>query len=149
MKKIFYSVFLVLAFMVVPFPGRSQQIALIIVTNAQTSVSKISVKELADYYLKKKRSWPDGTPVRPIDWIEGQPARRFFLKNVLNKTESELAQYWMGQKLYTGDKPPMSLDSESTICSLVSTIKGSIGYFLASSESVKSCTGIKVIGEVY
>ena len=125
----------------------SQGVTLVIIANPMVPTTQITARDLNDYYLKKKRFWPDGTtPVRPIDWTEGQPARQVFLSRVLGKSEGEMAQYWMGQKLYTGDQPPMSLDSGNSICNLVSAIKGGLGYFLASSEELKTCQGIKRIG---
>lgn len=132
----------------VPRLAHSQEVALVIIANPSVPVTQISTKELADYYLKKKRFWSDGTPVRPINWTEGQPTRRLFLSRVLEKSESELMQYWMGQKLYTGDQPPLSLDSGNSICNLISTLKGGLGYFLASSETLKTCQGVKRIGVI-
>lgn len=130
------------------FQSRAQDAKLIVVANNTVMVDEINAKELSDYYLKKKRFWPDGTTVRPIDWTEGQPARQAFLAQVLGKSESELAQYWMKQKFLTGDQPPMTLDSSHSICSLLSTIKGSLSYVLDDDEKIRSCLGIKKLGEI-
>jgi hypothetical protein len=147
MKNSYFT--LLLSLCLIPWPGSSvsaQSEALIIVANANVPATQISAREVNEYYLKKKRFWSDGTPVRPLDWSEGQPARRIFLSHVLEKSESDLAQYWMSQKLNTGDQPPMSLDSENSICNTVSALPGSLSYFPASSEILKTCPGIKRLG---
>lgn len=118
---------------------------LILVANPSVDVERMTERELADYFLKKKIFWPDQTPVRPIQWIEGQEARSVFLKAILQKSEYELAQYWMYQKLQAGSRPPLSLKSAEAICHFVATVDGSIGYFLDSLPDLAECAQLRQI----
>ena len=115
-----------------------------IVASPNVTVSEISVADVEAYFSKRKLTWPDQSPVRPITWFEGMPARRIFLNKVLRKSESEVAQFWMLQKLNTGRSQPLRLDEASAICDLLQSLEGGIGYILPD-DHTDSCLSLKLL----
>lgn len=100
----------------------------VVVVSAGLSLDTIGADDLGAYYLKKKKNWPDGTAVRFVDRASGTPERGSFFRKVLKQSESEVDQFWIGQKLYTGDSAPLQVMSDSMVIQFVSAFPGAIGY---------------------
>ncbi len=100
----------------------------VFIVNSANPNSKLSVLDLADYYLKKKRFWSNRTSVRFIDRPDNSPLREYFLKNVLKQTSREIDLYWIGQKLATGNGAPLQVPADSLVASMVLNFPESIGY---------------------
>lgn len=107
---------------------------LVFIVNAGNPLTQISSADLRDYFLKRKRVWPDKTDVRFIDRPSSVPLRKLFLEKIINKSAKDLELYWIGQKLYSGDSAPLQEAQESMIVKFVSTFKGAIGYISSSTE---------------
>lgn len=122
----------------------SETDGLVIIVNQANSLNQIRLDQVVDYFLKKKRQWPDGTNVRFIDHKDESPEREAFLNHWLKKTGRELDLYWIGQKLYTGDSAPMQVTSDSMMASVISRFKGAIGY-VSSSFNFSRQVGVKSI----
>jgi ABC-type phosphate transport system substrate-binding protein len=108
------------------FAAASEKI--VIVLNNENGVSSLSTAEIRDYFLKRKTQWPDGTPVRFIDWEEGSAVRAAFLEQVVKKSPRELELYWIGEKLYRGNSAPIKVDSPEMVLTFVAKLAGAIGY---------------------
>ena len=117
--------------------------ALTFVVHAENPVSRLTISELKDYYFKRKRTWPDGTTVRFIDRGANSDLRKELLSSYLNMSAGDVDQYWIGQKLYSGDSTPLQQPSELLTLQLVSSLKGSISYVSDSAPLPKK--GVKVI----
>ncbi|MCM2278633.1 MAG: substrate-binding domain-containing protein [Oligoflexia bacterium] len=113
------------------------------VVNRDNPARSLSAKELAELYRKKRRFWPDGTPVRFIDRNPGTPEREIFSRRILRQTEAEVDLFWVGQKLYTGDSAPLQVASDAAVLRMVRIFKGAIGY--VSSGSALDSGSVKVI----
>src|ERR1700722_17989953 len=101
---------LLLSFLPSPVLAES---GLVFIVNRDNPVGSITREDLIDYYEKRKRLWPDGSPVRFIDRETGSSERARFLKECLMKTESDVDLFWFGQKLHSGDAMPIQIRSES------------------------------------
>ena len=101
---------------------------IVFIVNRQNSLSQVSLRDLNDYYLKKKRQWNDDVPVRFIDKNAASPERQIFLSKYLHQSSSDLDLYWFGQKLHTGDSIPIQVNSDSIVIQLVKSFRGGIGY---------------------
>lgn len=113
-----------------------------IIVHKENTAEKIKVADLADYFLKRKRHWPNGTQVRFID-RKPSPERKIFLEKILKKTAEEVDLFWIGQKLYSGDSAPVQSDSDKMSIHFVATFKGAIGY--VSSRTVIDNENVKEI----
>ncbi len=135
-----FPYFLIFSFFLLPLSQADE--SLIIIVHPAVAIDHISQRDLMNYFSKVKRFWPNGVPVRPVDWAQGQIARKYFLSQIMKKTEHELSEYWMSQKFAAGNRPPINLNSGDEICQLVATVEGSVSYL---PSNTKSCPHTKTI----
>ncbi len=105
---------------------------IIIIVNEKNPLSEITPVKLAHYYFKENRQWPGGMPVRFFDQKDETEARRIFLEKILKKTSREVELFWIGQKLYTGNRAPLQLGSDSMMATMVARFPGAVGYVSAA-----------------
>ena len=98
------------------------------IVNRENPTTELSPAELGNLFLKRKREWNDGTDVRFIDRKDGSKPRTVFLSDFLKRTGRDVELYWIGQKLYAGDSAPMQVDGDESVVSLVTSLRGAIGY---------------------
>lgn len=92
---------------------------------------------IAQIYLGRSKSFPDGKPVLPIGHAEGSSATETFNQKVLNKSSSQIKAYW-SKLVFTGKgTPPKELGSDAEIVELVSQNPNVIGYIDKASVSDK------------
>lgn len=115
---------------------------IIFIINSSNSVSRVTPDQIQDFYFKRNRTWPDGKPVRFFDRNDESELRKVFLSSILKKTSRQVDQFWIGQKLFTGDSAPTKVQRDSLVVNLVSRFPGGIGYI---SEGTKLGDGVKVL----
>lgn len=99
-----------------------------VIVNAENPVSELSVPQVRDFFLKRKTQWPDGKPVRFVDWEEGASVRNTFLSEIVRKSARDLELFWIGEKLYHGNSAPIKVNSVEMVTAFVSRLAGAIGY---------------------
>src|SRR6266436_1240611 len=87
----------------------------------------ISLPDLAQVYLRRKRFWDDGTPIVPLNLPAGTPLRLAFSRAVLRRSEADLADYWNRQYFY-GVLPPATLASTAAVLRYVAADPNAVGY---------------------
>lgn len=118
---------------------------IIFIVNSENPSNEITIHDIRDYYFKRKRHWPNNESVRFIDRSPENPVRLMFIKNVLKKTPSEIEQYWIGQKLYSGDSAPLRETTDNGTIKFCSSFKGSIGYISSHSATDLAGKNVKTI----
>jgi ABC-type phosphate transport system substrate-binding protein len=126
-------IFLALVGLTVSSNSRAEP-RLVMIVNQDNPATQISLRDLADFYEKKKRYWPDDTPVRFVDRNPGSPERKTFLRTILKQSESSIDLYWYGQKLHSGDSTPLQVSSDEMVIEFVKSFKGAIGYVSLSTR---------------
>lgn len=121
----------------------AQSSEVVFIVNVSNPIEKLTVKEVRDLYFKRSRQWNDGENVRFIDRTNGS-LRNAFLKKYLGKTTSEIELYWIGQKLNSGNSPPLKESSDLKTMNFVATFKGAIGFISKSTVLKKSVKSVKV-----
>lgn len=111
------------------------------IVNAASPIDRLNKTQVQELFLKTVREWKDGTPVRFFDRVDGEE-RNFFLRNYLRKSQRQIDQYWIGQKLYSGDSAPTQLPSDKMVVSMVARFPGGIGYV---SGKFSGAPGVRVI----
>ena len=116
--------------LLVPSGGRADSLAIAVVVHADRRAS-LSVDDLAQIYLRRKRFWDDGTPIVPLNLPGGTPLRVEFSRSVLRESEERLADYWNRQYFY-GVLPPATLASTAAVLRYVASDPNAIGYVPAA-----------------
>lgn len=116
---------------------------ILIIVNANNPVERLSPFQISEMYLKKNRTWNNGESVRFFDRNDESSTRREFLNKFIKRSSRDIDQYWIGQKLYTGNSAPVQVTSDSMAISLVSRFPGAIGYI--SPENYQENKGIKKV----
>ncbi len=94
--------------------------------------SSLDKGEISRIFLGKKKSFPNGTSVTPINLSEGAATRGSFDSNVLNKSSSQLKAYW-SKLVFTGKgTPPKEVSSDADVVAAVKSDPSAIGYVDAS-----------------
>jgi len=93
--------------------------------------SQLSLEDVAQIYLKRRRFWDDGSPVVPLNLRSGTPLREHFSRVVLRDSEARLAEYWNRQYFY-GIFPPATLASTEAVRRYVASDPNAIGYLPGS-----------------
>ena len=89
--------------------------------------AELSLADLAQVYLRRKRFWDDGAPIVPLNLPAGTPLRVAFSKAVLQRSETDLADYWNRQYFY-GVLPPATLASTAAVLRYVAADENAVGY---------------------
>ena len=100
--------------------------------NPTTSLSKAVV---ADYFLKKKRTWPDDRPVVVVDQAVSSRVRETFSIAVLGRPVAAVSNYWHNQIFSGRDVPPLQEPSDQKVIEFVRSSPGAIGYVSATADT--------------
>ncbi|MDQ3730559.1 MAG: hypothetical protein M3329_00985 [Pseudomonadota bacterium] len=115
--------------------GGEDSMAVIVHPERRTT---LSVNEIAQIYLRRKRFWNDGATIVPLNLPAQAPLRARFSARVLNQTQARLADYW-NRQYFQGVLPPATLASTEAVRRYVAVDPDAIGYVPASkvNESVR------------
>jgi ABC-type phosphate transport system substrate-binding protein len=91
----------------------------------------LSIDDVAQIYLRRKRFWSDGSPVVPVNLSSTDPLRKRFSRVVLRQDAQRLAEYWNRQYFY-GVFPPATLASAEAMRRYVAADPNAIGYVPSS-----------------
>jgi len=91
----------------------------------------LTVDELAQIYLRRKRHWDDGETIVPLNLASGTPLRAEFSQRVLRQSEARLADYW-NRRYFDGLMPPATLASTAAVRRYVAADPRAIGYVPAA-----------------
>jgi ABC-type phosphate transport system substrate-binding protein len=89
--------------------------------------AELSLEEVAQIYLRRKRFWDDGALIVPLNLPSQATLRARFSRLVLNQTEARLADYWNREYFY-GILPPTTLASTEAVRRYVASDPNAIGY---------------------
>src|SRR5215813_9364539 len=92
-----------------------------------TRRAALSIEEVAQIYLRRKRFWDDGSIIVPLNLPSEATLRTRFSHLVLNQPEARLADYWNRQYFY-GILPPATLASTEAVRRYVASDPNAIGY---------------------
>jgi ABC-type phosphate transport system substrate-binding protein len=112
-----------------------------VIRNPNNPVQSVDRQFLQDAFLKKKTTWPDGLPLRPIDLAPSTPVRQQFSEEVLRRPVDAVRSYWQ-QRIFAGrELPPVEVDRDDEVVSFVLHNKGAIGYVSGSA----TLNGVKIL----
>ncbi len=121
--------------------GHAGELAIIV--NDSNPASAMSAFEVKQHYLKDTARWDSGQKVRPADCKYDASVRNAFLSNVLGMTDIEIDRYWITQQYVNGEKPPATLDDDSSVMRFVAKFEGAIGC--VDRGSLNGARGVKAV----
>jgi len=114
-----------------------------VVVGEKSEVTRVTLDELRELYLRRKRRWPSGLPAIPINLPADHPLRERFSKVVLGRSPADLVSYW-DARYYEGTTPPAVLSSSEAIRAYLAAEPGAIGY-LAMEDVRGACRVVLVL----
>lgn len=113
----------------------------VVIVNPNNASSSVDREFLADAFLKKTTTWPNGEVIHPVDLPASSRVRRDFSDEVLYRSISEVKGYWQ-QRIFSGrDVPPPELDNDDEVIAYVLKYGGAVGYVSVSAK----LNGAKII----
>lgn len=119
--------------------GQESHPAFLIVAHPEHGSLTVERRFLADAFLKKRTTWPDGASIYPVDQRFDAPVRAHFSKQVLRRSVQAVRNYWQ-QRIFAGrGVPPAELESDELVIRHVLKHPGAVGYVSsrAATEKVK------------
>ena len=101
---------------------------LVVIVNANASIDSLDKQTVADLFLAKKSSFPDGSDAVPVEQVENSGEREEFHEKVTGKSNHQLTSHWSRLVFSGKGKPPREFDSGAKILQLVSDNPEVIGY---------------------
>lgn len=99
-----------------------------VVVHASNPVVSVTRAELSAIYMKRTRSWPDGTEILPINQPAASRLRERFSRAVHGKSVAYVTRYWQ-RLIFSGRAvPPRELPSDAAVLELVRGNAEAVGY---------------------
>lgn len=107
-----------------------------IVVHRSNKATVLPKNDVAKIFLKKQRTWEDGSQILPVDLEESSRTRDDFSKVILRKKVSSVKAYWQKQ-IFTGrGVPPPEKLSDEAVLKYIEDHPEAIGY-VSPSTSLK------------
>lgn len=87
----------------------------------------LSVDEVAQIFMKKRRFWDAGQSIVPVNRNATSSARAIFTKLIFHQDARFLQTYW-NRQYYDGILPPVTLASDEAVKRFVAQEPNAIGY---------------------
>ncbi|RIZ67167.1 MAG: phosphate ABC transporter substrate-binding protein [Methylococcales bacterium] len=117
----------------------AQSEPVVVVVSATSSASKLDKEQVANLFLGKSSSYPDGSAAVPIEQTDATPAHDEFHKSITEKSASQLKSYW-SKMIFSGKgTAPKEVASNAELLKLLASNPAMIGYIdkTAVDKSVK------------
>jgi len=108
--------------------------AIAVVVGRDSTIAEITLDDLREIYLRRRRQWPNGASPVPINLPVSDSTRVAFSMRILGRRPEQLLSYW-DRQYYDGITPPVVLPSADAVCEYVRADRNAIGYMPASEAS--------------
>ena len=107
---------------------------LVVIVHADRDL-RITLPEVAQIYLKKRRFWVGGERIVPVNRDSGSTARERFTRRVFGEAAAQLVIYW-NRQYFRGVLPPATFASDEAVKRFVAQEPLAIGYISARRADV-------------
>jgi hypothetical protein len=118
--------------------------AIAVIVGQKSFLTEISVDDLRELYLRRRRVWPNGRRAVPINLPADHPIREQFSRTVLGRTMRDMVPYW-NARYFEGITPPTVLQSPAAIRGYLEAEPGAIAY-VPVGEVDETCRTLLVLG---
>lgn len=126
-------------------PAPAQQSQFKLVVHRSNELRSLPLSQVSEYFMKKRTTWPNGSPVKPVDLSVDSKVRQAFSNTVLDKPASAVRMFWQRQVFSGSIAPPPEVATELVLLAYVGENPGAIGY--VSGDAVLG-PGVKVVDVV-
>lgn len=123
-------------------PGDPGPIA--VVVGAASEVREISLDVLRELYLRRRRVWPHGSRVIPVNLPADTQVRQTFSKRILGRLPQDLVGYW-NRRYFEGVQPPLVLQTPQAVCAYLAVERDAIGYVPLADVARETCRILLVL----
>jgi len=100
----------------------------VVVVNTHNAVDKLTQTQVADIFLARSTTFPNGTDAVPIDQSDTSPTREAFYQAISGKSAAQLKAYW-STLIFTGrGEPPREVGGASAVKKVLSQTPTAVGY---------------------
>ena len=117
-----------------------------VVVGAHSEIADVTLDTLRELYLRRRRVWPDGSRVIPVNLPADTDIRRRFSKRVLGRLPQDLSAYW-DRQYFDGIQPPVVLRTATAVCAYLATEPKAIGYVRHDEVDASGCRVLFVLQE--
>jgi hypothetical protein len=103
-------------------------VTLAIIANPGVPATALGSGEVASIFTRAKRTWKDGTTIRPLNMQIGSPERVEFDRVVLDMGADASAKYWIDKQVRGEEGAPKAVAQANIVVSLVASMSGAVGY---------------------
>ncbi len=90
-------------------------VPLVVVVKNSSSIVALSKKQVIDIYMGRFQTFPDGRPVKPVDFPAGSIEKKSFYQQLVGQDERKINAYW-SRLLFSGRAtPPVQADSKQQV----------------------------------
>ena len=108
--------------------AEAEELPFRVVVHASNPVVSMTRAQLSAVYMKRTRSWADGTEIVPVDHPQLSPLRERFSRAVHGKSVAYVTRYWQ-RLIFSGRAvPPRELRSDAAVLELVRRNAEAVGY---------------------
>ena len=112
----------------------SRAAGIVIIANSSVQESSIDAGSIQKIFLGKKSTWSDGSKVIPV-MLQSGATREAFLKDFVQKSESDFKTFWM-QNIFAGKgTPPKNFNTEAELVKFVQDTPGAVGFVAAGTAT--------------
>ncbi len=115
-----------------------------VVVGSTSAVEQVSLDDLRELYLRRRRLWPDGRRAVPVNLPADSPVRERFSRLVLGRATRDLVAYW-DTRYFEGITPPTVLPSPAAVRAYLAAEPTAIGY-LPLADVDTTCRILLVLG---
>lgn len=99
-----------------------------IIANSKNDMGTLTRKQIADIYMGRVTSLPNGSVPLPLDYQGDSAVRSHFYQAITGKNMAQINAYW-ARLSFTGQaNPPRRLPDKTTIVQVVGKNQGALGY---------------------
>jgi hypothetical protein len=117
-----------------------------VVVGARSPIAEVTLDTLRELYLRRRRVWPDGSRVTPVNLPVDSDVRRRFSKRVLGRLPEDLSAYW-DRMYFDGIQPPVVLRTAQAVCAYLAAEPTAIGYLPNGEVDTHDCRILFVLPE--
>jgi hypothetical protein len=125
---------------------RAHPDSIAVVVGARSDIAEVTLDTLRELYLRRRRVWPDGSRVVPVNLPADSDTRRRFSKRVLGRLPQDLAGYW-NRLYFDGIQPPIVLRTAEAVCAYLAAEPKAIGYMRVDEIDRDDCRMLLLLPE--